>query len=101
MSNAKTKFLYYKGKPLVRCGNEIYYGDPAEPFIAMLQVLSEQSVEGVQMPDKLLINILSTDESLPLPQRMIKRTEKNGLYSALSIASIWLDRQLSEAKPQS
>lgn len=98
MSNAKTKFLHYKGKPLVRCGSEIYYGDPAEPFIAMLQVMTEQTVEDVKMPDKILINILSTDESLPLPQRMIKRTEKNGLYSALSIASIWLERQLTDSK---
>ena len=68
--------LEYKGKPLVRSGNTLYYGNPAESCVAMLK-------------------ILSTDETLPPKDRMIKKTEKNGLYEALNIASIWLERSLN------
>ena len=68
--------LEYKGKPLVRSGNTLYYGNPAESCVAMLK-------------------ILSTNETLPPKDRMIKKTEKNGLYEALNIASIWLERSLN------
>ena len=32
--------LEYKGKPLVRSGNTLYYGNPAESCVAMLKILS-------------------------------------------------------------
>ena len=66
----------YKGKPLVRSGNVIYYGNPADPFIAMLQVLSNKSFEDLELSDKVSVQILSTDETLHTSQRVIKRTEK-------------------------
>jgi len=84
----------YKGKPLVRCGNVLYYGDPAEPYIAMLQVLSTKPFEDMTLSDKVSVQILSTDESVHISRRVVKRTEKNGLYTALNIASIWLERTL-------
>ena len=84
----------YKGKPLVRSGNVLYYGDPAAPYIAMLQVLSTKSFEDMTLSDKVSVQILSTDESIPMMRRVVKRTEKNGLYTALNIASIWLERTL-------
>ena len=37
---AYTPKLTYKGRPLVRCGNDIYYGSMKEPFVVYLQVLS-------------------------------------------------------------
>ena len=88
----------YKGKPLVRSGDVIYYGNPADPFIAMLQVLSNKSFEDLELSDKVSVQILSTDETLHTSQRVIKRTEKAGLYPALQIASIWLERQLQHSK---
>lgn len=84
----------YKGKPLVRSGNTIYYGDPAGPCIAMLQVISSQEANGLNLADKVSVQILSTDESLHTSKRVLKKTEKNGLYPALNIAQIWLDRAL-------
>ena len=36
---AETKMPMYKGKPLVRSGNTVYYGHPAEKYVAMLQIL--------------------------------------------------------------
>ena len=93
-SPKKTPATLYKGKPLVRSGNVLYYGDPAEPYIAMLQVLSTKPFEDMTLSDKVSVQILSTDESLHISRRIVKRTEKSGLYTALNIASIWLERTL-------
>ena len=94
---AKSKaFPTYKGKPLVRSGNVLYYGDPEQSYIAMLQIITTKPFEDMSISDKVSVQILSTDESLHTSQRVIKRTEKNGLYSALAIASIWLDRALAK-----
>ena len=96
MAAAKTQTLpNFKGKPLVRSGNVLYYGDPSEKYIAMMQVLSTKSFEDVTLADRVSVQILSTDESVHTSQRVVKRTEKQGLYTALNIAAIWLDRQLS------
>lgn len=91
-----TKFFEYKGKPLVRNGNTIYYGDMAEPYVVMLQIKSTKQVDGQEVPDKVLIQLMSTDPKA-LPQDIVqKHTEKNGIYQAIDIASIWLKRALSE-----
>ena len=37
--NSKTEGLVYKGHPLRRAGNLIYYGTMAEKYIIMMQVL--------------------------------------------------------------
>ena len=88
---AETKMPMYKGKPLVRSGNTVYYGHPAEKYVAMLQILGT----GVPISDRVLVQILSTDESLPPMKRIIKKAEKKGIYQALNIASIWLERSLN------
>ena len=95
MSAKKQNLPAYKGKPLVRSGNVLYYGDPSEKYIAMLQVLSTKEVDDLSIADRVSVQILSTDDTLHTSQRVVKRTEKQGLYTALNIATIWLDRQLS------
>ena len=92
----KTTTLSFKGKPLVRSGNVLYYGDPTQKYIAMLQVMGEKQFEDMKLSDKVAVFILSTDDDKNISQRAVKRTEKNGLYSALSIASIWLERALAK-----
>ena len=95
---AESKMPMYKGKPLVRSGNTVYYGHPAEKYVAMLQILGTSGeVAGVPISDRVMVQILSTDESLPPMQRIIKKAEKKEIYQALNIASIWLERSLKEA----
>ena len=67
---AYTPKLTYKGRPLVRCGNDIYYGSMKDPFVVYLQVLSTKKENGVDVADKVHIVLLSTDESKPLPARI-------------------------------
>lgn len=82
----------FKGKPIARNGNTIYYGDPSEEYVAMLQVQSNKPLNDVSLSEKISVTIMKTDESIDIIKRIMRTTEKVGLYNALNIASIWLDR---------
>lgn len=88
--------LTFKGRPLVRCDKTIYYGDMGDKYVAMLQILSEAPFKDEMVPNRVSVQIWSTDDELRLRDRVLKKTEKPTLYDALSIASIWLERQLAE-----
>ena len=92
--NSKDKMLTYKGKPLVRNGNIIYYGDMKDAYIAMLQIQENQEFQDLSMAQKVSVQIMSTNAELSPKERMKKRTEKGSLYEAMHIASIWLERML-------
>ena len=94
MANEKPEYLTYKGKPLVRSGNTIYYGDLAEKCVIMMQVLSTKTVNGKEIADRVSVQLLSTDEDLRMKDRILKKSEKNGLYSALDVGAVWLERSL-------
>ncbi len=88
--------LKYKGHPLVRSKNEMYYGDMGDAFVVFLQVLSSKQENGEDMPDKVMVMLLSTDTSLAPKDRIAKQSVKNGLYNALDFAAIMLDRALAD-----
>ena len=90
------KMLTYKGKPLVRDGNTIYYGDMADDCVAMLMIAETTDFADMKLPSKVSVQIISTDTELSPKDRVKKRTEKNNLYDALNIASIWLERTLEQ-----
>lgn len=91
--------LNYKGHPLVRSKNEMYYGNMADPYVVFLQVLSTKEENGEEMPDKVTVMLLSTDTTLPPKDRIARQSVKNGLYNALDFAAILLGRALAgEAK---
>ena len=95
-ANNDSQFISYRGKPLVRQGNTLYYGFPYKKYIAMLQILGTEKKFDEEIPTNVSVALISTDESLPMPQRIIDTTVKKGLYPAMLIANIWLDRKLSE-----
>ena len=59
---AFTPKLTYKGKPLVRKDNELYYGRMTDPYVLRMQILSTKPVGGMEVADKVHIVLLSTDE---------------------------------------
>ena len=85
------KYLEYKGKPLVREGNTICYGDMTEKCILILEIMSYKTVDGHSVPDKIFIQVIDSKD----PNKIIKQGEKNGLYDALSIGFVWLERALA------
>lgn len=94
MANEK-EFLTYKGRPLVRKGNEIYYGDMSEKYVILLQIMSTKKEGDMEIADKVLIQLLNTDSDLRPKERIVKKSEKIGLYNAMDIGTIWLERALN------
>ena len=90
--------LTYKGRPLVRCGNDIYYGNMTDAYIVYLQILTTKKENGIDVADKVHIILLSTDDSKPLPERIVRQANKVGLFNALSFGDIMLRGQLKENK---
>ena len=81
-------YLEYKGRPLVREANEIFYGEMSEPHYVYMMIMSYKKsgnsiVENI--PDKIMVQLLPTDGSLPVKQRMA-----NGLLDAFETACAWL-----------
>ncbi len=98
MADAKKteKFLEYKGKPLVRSGNTIYYGDMNDPYVVCLSVNNSEKLEDITLAGDVTIQLLSTDEDVSPKDRIIKSSEKNGLFNALDLGAAWLERQLKK-----
>lgn len=84
------KFMEYKGKPLVREGNEIYYGYMSDKFYLFMMIMSEKKASRLDMdiPDKVLVQILPTDGS----GKVEKQKMVSGLFEAFDLGSAWLER---------
>ncbi len=91
----KSKFLTYKGKPLVRNGNTLYYGDASEKYVIMMQILATKPVGDVEVASKVSIQLINTDPNVSMREKIVKSSEKKGLYAALDIAEVWLSRALA------
>ena len=87
--------LSYKGHPLRRKDSLIYYGTMAEKYIIMLQILSTKNVDGLEMADRVSVQLQLTDPDLKSRDRVVKKSEKDSLYAAMDVASVWLERALS------
>ncbi len=93
---AETNFLTYKGKPLVRKGNEIYYGDMTEKYVVRFEILSSSKDGKLEIADKVSVKLLDNSSDLPIADRVSKESEKNNLFDALDIGFIWLERALKD-----
>lgn len=87
--------LEYKGRPLMRKDSMIYYGSMADKYIIMMQVISSEPLKDVKLSGRVSVQLQLTDPEISSRDRVVKSTEKDGLWNALDIASIWLDRALS------
>ena len=87
--------LSYKGHPLRRKDNLIYYGTMAEKYIIMLQILDTKKVDDLDVATPVAVQLQLTDPDLKSRDRVVKKTEKDSLYTAMDVATVWLDRALS------
>ena len=89
-------FPTYKGKPLVRSGNIIYYGNMNDKYIIKMEIKSTKKVGNNEVADKVSVQLMYTDSNISARKQIIKASEKNGLYLAIDIADAWLERALAE-----
>ena len=85
---AKAEGLIYKGHPLRRVENLIYYG-------TMMQVLDSKKEQDLNVATRVSVQLQLTDSNLKSRDRIVKKSEKDSLYAAMDIAAIWLDRALA------
>ena len=87
--------LTYKGHPLRRKDNLIYYGSMADKYIIMLQVMDAKKVNDLNVATRVAVQLQLTDPDLKSRDRVVKKSEKGSLYEAMDVACVWLDRALS------
>lgn len=87
--------LTYRGRPLMRKDNLIYYGSMTDKYIVMLQVLESKEQNGVNLATKVSVQLQLTDPNLKARDRIVKKSEKDGFYTALDVGCVWLERALA------
>ena len=92
---AKSAVLEYRGRPLRRKDNLIYYGSMADKYIIMLQVMDTKKVDDLDVATRVAVQLQLTDPDLKSRDRVVKKTEKDSLYAAMDVAAVWLARSLA------
>ena len=80
--------LMYKGHPLMRKDNLIYYGSMADEYIVMLQVLESKKLEELDLATKVSVQLQLTDPNAKARDRVVKKSEKDGFYAALDVGCV-------------
>ena len=91
---AENKFLEYKGKPIVRKGNEIYYGDMSESEVVRFEILSYEKDGKLDIANKVSVQLLDSNTDLDMKDRIKKESTKDNLFDALDLGFTWLERAL-------
>ena len=91
----KGQGLVYKNRPLRRIGNMIYYGSMADKYIVMFQILETKKEQDMDVATRVSVQLQLTDPEVKSRDRVVKKTEKDSLYAAIDVGSIWLERALA------
>ncbi len=86
------EYLEYRGKPLVREGDTICYGDMNEKCILILEIISYKETDGKRLPDKIMIQVIDSKD----PNHIIRQGSYSGLHDAFTMGQIWLDQALQQ-----
>ena len=94
-STVNGDFLIYRDRPLVREENIICYGCMEDPYMLQLIIMSTKEYHGQDVPDKVVVQLLKTDTSVPSHQRIVKQSIQEGLSGAMDLGIVWLERALA------
>ena len=92
----KNEVLMYKGKPLIRKDNMVYYGSMSDEYIVQMQILETTDLQDLKMATKVSVQIQRTDPNARSKDRVLKKSEYDGFYAALEVGCIWLSRYTSK-----
>ena len=91
----KPEGLVYKNHPLRRVDNFIYYGSMADKYIVLLQILDTVKEKDMDVATRVSVQLQLTDPDLRSRDRVVKKSEKDSLYAAMDVGTIWLERALA------
>ena len=89
------KPLEYKGHPLQRAGNIVYYGSMSDKYVIMLQIMGTKKVKDLDVATKVSVQLQLTDPDLKSRDRVVRKSEKSSLYAAMDLGDVWLKRALT------
>ena len=91
------KFYTYKGYPLVRCQNTIYYGYMSDDYVIMMNILSTQKIGDDEVAGRIRVVQMSTAPNIDPLKACVRNRECDGLYEALDTARLWLEKSLDKS----
>ena len=60
------EFLEYKGRPLVRKGDDIYYGDLSDKYHVFMMIMAEMpSSKGIEIPATIMVQLMPKNGKIP------------------------------------
>ena len=96
MADMEKSGLSYRGRPLIRKDDTLYYGSMSDKYIIMLQIQDKKTVEGAELATKVSVYLQQTNENIRPKERIVRKSEKPGLYEALDVGAVWLERALAD-----
>lgn len=81
------EFIEYKGRPLVRQGDDIYYGDMSDKFYIYMMIMNETETENGTLPTQIMVQLLDSNTKSPKEQKIL-----SGFKDAFDFADAWLER---------
>lgn len=91
----KKKALTYKGKPIYRKGNKIFYGNLEDPLILVLDIVETKNVNGLKVGTKIKFSIQDNTVDEVGTGTNYRSGEREDLYKAFDIGAWWLQDALS------
>ena len=88
----ENNYLCYKGRPLVRSGNEMYYGNMSDKYIIFIRELDSKKVNDVDIGTKFEIQLLFTEPDIKGRGKIAKSIERATFSDAMELAEAWLNR---------
>lgn len=81
--------LIYKGKPLVKRGNTVIYGDINDRFYLHISILDTDTEKDLELASEVVVSLMENG-------KVIKKAEREGIYRALDIGAFWLEDAMGE-----
>lgn len=82
--------LLYKGRPIIKRGNVVIYGDINDKYYLRMTILKTKTVAEVEIADYIYIELISSADD-----KTIKKAEREDMYEALDIGGFWLEEALN------
>ena len=95
MAVKKKKLLTYNGKPILRCGNRIYYGNLEDKLILVLDIVKTKNVNDLEVATEVLVQVMDNTGEFGKGQ-VFRKTTRDNLYKALDIGEWWLKDALKQ-----
>ncbi len=90
----ENKMLTYNGKPLLRCGNEIYYGNPEDKYVVIFRLTDCEPSGNIEISKRVIIELKTNEGNR---SQLIRQAERDGLYKAIDLGMFWLEQALENS----